>query len=518
MKKKNEHPPFVLMILDGFGLSKKTEGNAITELTAPNIFSYMNMFPSSELTAHGKAVGLADTQSGNSEAGHLNIGAGRVVRQDLLHISDSIKDGTFFKNESFHQAVDHAKKKDGAVHLIGLLTDGQSAHASPEHLYALLKYFRQKKQKKVFIHLFTDGRDAPPHGAMKFIHDLKKQMTGSEEIASITGRFYGMDRNKLWKRTEKAYNTLVLGKGKHAVSAEEAIMQAYNRGETDEYVEPTVIVHDNKPIGNIQDGDAVVFFNARSDRARQLAKALVQKSFNKMNPGAFKRKKVVKNVQFVAMSDFGPDFGEMSIAIPSPDVDYSLAKAVGEEYRQLYISETEKYAHVTFFINGGYPAPINGEKRELVSSGDHYSFTSRPQMSSRKITDSIIRHLKKDSYNMIVVNFPNADMLGHTGDVDAAKKGIRYMDMQVHRIVNEVLNKKGTVMITADHGNAEQMIYPKTGEKMTEHTTNPVPCIIISKELKGKKLKNGKLADIAPTILEILSIKKPKQMTGRSLL
>jgi len=515
------YSPTLLVILDGFGLADAgNPGNAITTETAPSIFRYMSEYPSTELVAHGIDVGLFPNQEGNSEAGHFNIGAGRVVEQDLVHVWKAIADGTFFKNEAFHQALYHVKKYDTAVHIMGLLTDSQSAHAHPEHLYAMLEYFRRQGQKKVYLHLFTDGRDSSPHAAIGFLKELRNFMKNGERIASITGRFYAMDRNKMWERTEAAYNAMVLGEGRTAASAEEAIAQAYNRGETDEYIQPTVIVQDDGGIGTIQDNDAVYFFNCRSDRARQITKAFVQHSeFREHNPEAFTRKKHPENMRFVAMTDFGPDLEGIFTAFPSPDVANGLILAVGEHKKQLYISETEKYAHVTYFINGGYADVVNGEKRELVKSTGEYSYADKPEMKVKVVVSKILAYLDKKAYDMIVVNLPNADMVGHTGNVKAAKKGVFAMDRELSRLVDGVLALGGQLLVTADHGNAEEMIDPQTEEVMTEHTINPVPCIVIGKQWKGKKIKkSGKLADVAPTMLRMMEIEKPGEMTGRSLL
>ncbi|HYE59607.1 MAG TPA: 2,3-bisphosphoglycerate-independent phosphoglycerate mutase [Candidatus Kapabacteria bacterium] len=512
--------PTVLVILDGFGLTdEKNPGNAITKETAPHLFSYMEKYPYTTLVAHGKDVGLFAGQEGNSEAGHLNIGAGRVVEQDLLRISEAIDDGTFYKNTAFLEALHHAKKYNTAVHVMGLLTNGESAHAHPDHLYSLLDFFHKEGQKKVYLHLFTDGRDSPPHSAVHHLKELRSHMNNGEEIASVMGRFYAMDRNKIWTRTERAYEAMVLGKGScTADCAENAIAQAYNRGETDEYICPTVIAKENgEPVATIKDNDVIYFFNARSDRARQITKAFVQEDFQKKNPGAFKRDRLPKNIRFVAMTDFGPDLPGIFTAFPSPDVDNALAKAIGERYRQLYISETEKYAHVTYFINGGHAEPINGEDRELISSGDVYSYAERPQMHAHELVDKILGYMKKGTYQFVCVNFPNADMVGHTGDFEAAKKAVRVLDTEVARLVEGVLSLHGQVMIVADHGNAEEMINMETGEMMTEHTKNPVPCIVIREETKGISLKSGRLADVAPTLMKLLDIPKPKDMTGKAL-
>lgn len=511
--------PVVLIILDGFGLGDlKLPGNAVTPKTAPHIFSYLKKYPSTKLKAHGRDVGLFAGQEGNSEAGHFNIGAGRVVKQDLVRISDAIKDGTFFKNESFLRAIKQVKENNGTLHIMGLLTNGQSAHACPEHLYALLELARRQKVQKIAIHLFTDGRDSSPHSAIMHLRKLKKILAPHEIIATITGRFYGMDRNKIWNRTEAFYRAVVEGKGQaQAESAEEAIAAAYNRGETDEYILPTVITKNNKPIATIKNNDAIIFFNARSDRARQITKALTQTDFNKRNPGAFKRKHVPIGLCYVAMTDFGPDLPGVLAAFPSPDVVNGLVASIDHRYRHLYISETEKYAHVTFFINGGYPAAINGEERELIHSGDVYSYADKPAMESKTVASRVVECIKKDLFDFVAVNFPNADMVGHSGDFRATCKGIKAMDKEVKRIVDAVLKRRGAVIITADHGNAEIMYNAKSGMMETEHSTSPVPFILISNHYKGLRLNTGRLADVAPTILALLDIPKPKEMTGKTL-
>ncbi len=508
-----------LIILDGFGLADESnKGNGVTSKTAPNIFGYMKKYPSTELAASGEDVGLFPGQAGNSEAGHLNIGAGRIVKQDLVLISEAIEDGTFFKNEAFKQALFHVKKYNRAVHILGLLTNNSSAHARPEHMYAMLEYFRRERQGKVFLHLFTDGRDSSPKSALTFLEELRKHLLSHEKIATIMGRFYAMDRNKIWDRTRQAYEAIVLGEGRKASSPEEAIKESYERGDTDEFIEPTVIVENGKPVGTFEDNDSVYFINARSDRARQLTKAFVQPDFQKKNPGAFKRTKFPQNTRFVAMTDFGPDLPGIFTAFPSPDVGHAMAKTIGENYRQLYISETEKYAHVTYFINGGYAQPINGEDREVIHSISIRSYAERPQMDAQELADRVISYMDKDKYNFVCMNFPNADMVGHTGNLSAVQTAVQFMDEQVKRVVDEVVGKKnGQVLITADHGNAEEMINPETGEIYTEHTTNPVPFIIIKKDTEGMKLRKGRLADVAPTLLKLMNLNKPKEMTGECL-
>ena len=512
--------PVVLIILDGFGLANiKTPGNAVTPKTAPNIFSYLKKYPSTKLKASGRDVGLFPGQEGNSEAGHFNIGAGRIVKQDIVRISEAIKDGTFYKNEAFLLAIRQAQKHNNTLHIMGLLTNDQSAHAHPGHVFALLELARRHKIKKVALHLFTDGRDSSPHSAVMHLRRLKKFLFPHEIIASLTGRFYAMDRNKIWKRTEIAYRLLTEGKGMFtANSAEEAVVAGYNRGETDEYLQPTIITRtDGRPVTTIQDDDAVIFFNARSDRARQITKALVQTEFNKYNPGAFKRHHLPRRLCFVAMSDFGPDLPNVLTAFPSPDITNGLVVSIDHHLRHLYIAETEKYAHVTYFLNGGYADAINGEDRELIPSGDVYSYADKPFMESKAVAARVVECVHKNLFDFITVNLANADMVGHSGDFLATCQGIKVMDAEVKKIVTEVLKHKGAVVITADHGNAEIMYNPKNGAIETEHSTSLVPFILISDRLKSIKLKPGRLADVAPTILTLLGISKPKEMTGEIL-
>lgn len=517
-KKQQSLSPTVLIILDGFGLaSEKNEGNAITSKTAPNIFGYMKKYPTSKLKTFGEHVGLFPGQIGNSEAGHLNIGAGRIVKQDLVCISDSIHDGTFFKNEAFKQALFHVKKYKSAVHLMGLLTDGNSAHSYPEHVYALLELCRREGIERVYLHLFTDGRDSGPHAAANFLHELRGHMLHTEKIATIMGRLYGMDRNKIWDRTEAAYEAMVLGMGHKVKSAEEALEQAYNRGETDEFITPSVVVDEKgKPVAPITDHDVVIFFNARSDRARQITKAFVQDDFNKRNPGSFKRVKVPKNIRFVALTDFGPDLERILTVFPSPDVYNTLPLALSD-FSQVYIAESEKYAHVTYFINGGYAEPVNGEDWIKIESKTVAHHDTKPEMSASEITKKVRGLMKVDKYQFYCINYANADMVGHTGNLKAAKKAISVIDTCVKEVVEVVLAKGGQVLIVADHGNAEEMKNLKTGEVDTEHNANAVPCILIRGGLKVKKMQDGVLADVAPTIIKMVGGTQPKEMTGKPL-
>lgn len=508
----------VLAIIDGFGIRKGKHASEVINIqTAPNYFSLLKKYPHSELAAHGNAVGLFKDQEGNSEAGHFNLGAGRVVKQDVLYISDAIQDGTFFKNNAFHQALHHVKKYNTAVHVMGLLSNHNSAHSCPEHLYALLDLFHKNKIKNVYLHLFTDGRDSGQHDAPTHYKALESHLHGNEKVATVMGRFYSMDRNKDWSRTKKAYEAIVLGKGCAAKNLSEALTQAYNKSETDEFICPTVINANSKPIGKMNDNDVLFFFNLRSDRTRQLTKAFVQSDFEKINPGAFKRVKVPKNTRFVAMTDFGPDLPGILTAYPSRDVKNSLVQVLCPR-KQMYIAESEKFAHITYFFNGGYAQHFCDENWVKVPSPVVDNYAETPAMSASKITDVAIKGIETGEYDFIALNFANPDMVGHTGNLVAGKKAVQAVDKEIHRLVEAALGANCQLIITADHGNVEEMINEKTGEVDTEHSTYPVPFILVKKDFIGKKLrKTGKLADVAPTILKLMNIKKPKEMTGKSL-
>lgn len=506
----------VLVIMDGWGMAGPNKGNAIHLAQPTNFIKYWNTYPHTVLQASGKSVGLPPKQVGNSEAGHMNIGAGRIAWQDAVVISRSITEGTFFKNPGFLQAVNHVKKNKSNFHLMGLLSSEQSAHADPDHILALITFLRLQKIDNVYLHLFTDGRDSPPFAAIKLLKKLKSTFLNGEVVASVIGRFYSMDRKKAWNRTEKAYNCMVLGSENTASHSDDAILHSYNKGVTDEYIEPTSMVYKNGKLkGLINDNDAVVFFNLRSDRARQLAKPFVQKEFEKM--GGFRRKKVLKNLLFVAMTDFGPDLDSIVSAFPSIDYKDTLPMVL-ENYKQLYISETEKYAHVTYFFNGGYADPVANEDRIRIDSPKVDNYAKVPEMSGYKITEKIIKVM--DKYNFICVNYPNPDMVGHTGDLVAGIKAVKYVDDFIGMLVPEVLKRNGTMFLTSDHGNADKMIDPDTDEIFTQHTYSPVPFIIIRKSHKKIKLKKngGVLGDIAPTILDLQNIKKPSLMKGKSLI
>ncbi len=517
-KKGNNNLPMILIVLDGWGITKPNKGNAITLAKTPTLDGLAKKYPYAELFAHGRYVGLPPKQDGNSESGHMNIGAGRVVKQDAVKIGHSIDDGTFFKNTAFLEAIKHAKDNKSNIHLMGMLSNGMSAHSDPDHLLAIIEMLKINGIKDVYIHFFTDGRDSPKYVALKLIGEIQKAFKNGEHVATIMGRFYAMDRKKKWERTKKAYQALVLGKGKTAISPEAAITESYNSGENDEFIEPYIIKEKGKAPINIKNNDSIIFFNLRSDRARQLAKVFVQDKFNKDNPGAFRRKKILKNIRFVAMTDFGPDLDNILTAFPSVDLRATLPMVLAP-FSQLYIAETEKYAHVTYFFNGGYAGKVNGEKYTMVPSPDVRSYDKTPVMSSGKLAKTILNNLAKHKYDFTMLNLAAPDMIAHTGNLEAGVVCCEGIDQYLAKIVKVYLKAKGTVIITSDHGNIEEMINMKTGEIDTEHSSYPVPFIVVSDSLRNEKLiLKGKLADIAPTILDILNINKPREMTGGSLL
>ena len=513
-------PPLVLVILDGWGIAPPSPANAITNANTPAMNRLWREYPHTLLHAHGEHVGLPRGQVGNSEAGHMNIGAGRVVVQDSVYISESIDDGTFFKNPAFLEAIQHAKNHNGRVHLMGILSGSQCPHMSPDHLIALSRLL-QKHKARMILHFFTDGRDSHPRYARDAWKHVCDTIKGSAlSVATVAGRLY-LDRKKSWDRTEEIYNALVAGEAKYTErSFEDAITSAYARGETDEFISPTIIRNENTDAKDIiGDNDSIIFYNLRSDRARQLTKPFVQDTFEEANQGSFTRRKVLRNIKFVAMTDFGPDLGEVLTAYPSRDVRGTIPIALREDFRQVYIAETEKYAHVTYFFNGGYREPIAGEHRILVKSKDARSYDEVPEMSSREITSLVLELLKQGWYNFFCLNFANADMLGHTGNIIAARAGCEAVDRAIRQIFALVLKNQGTLVITSDHGNAENI----GGDPVnTMHETSPVPFIIAGEKkisLRGEKSGEvgGKLGDIAPTILNIIGLEKPSEMTGENL-
>ncbi|MFA4871952.1 MAG: 2,3-bisphosphoglycerate-independent phosphoglycerate mutase [Patescibacteria group bacterium] len=514
----------ILLILDGWGLGKDDASNAIYLAKTPTIDSLYKKYSWTKLCASGKCVGLPPEQVGNSEAGHLNLGAGRIIEQDVVKISKQINTGEFFKNPAFLAAIHHAKKHKSNIHLMGLLSNGQSPHSDPDHLLALLTLLRNKKVKNIYLHLFTDGRDSPPRSALKSVEALERFLRPNEIISTIIGRFYAMDRKKAWARTIMAYDAMISGTGHKTKSPQEGITRAYNAGITDEFIEPIVMYRRGKMTPRIKDDDSIIFFNLRSDRARQMAKPFVQNDFEEMNPnsprfgeaGAPRRKAVLPRLTFVAMTDFGPDLDNILTAYPSEDVKETLPVLLKDK-KQIYIAESEKYAHVTFFFNGGYANPVANEKRINIPSPNVRSYAETPAMSTAKITQKIISCLNK--FDFICANFACPDMIGHTGDLKAGIKAAEAVDKYVKKVVQAAAKKEATLIITADHGNLEYMLNLETREIITEHTTNPVPFILIHKGLRHKRLKgDGSLGNVAPTILKLFGLKKSGLMSKDSLI
>ncbi|SMC23948.1 phosphoglycerate mutase [Clostridium acidisoli DSM 12555] len=500
--------PVMLMILDGFGLTDKAEGNAVKAANKPNIDDIFTHYYSTTLGASGLSVGLPDGQMGNSEVGHLNIGAGRVVYQSLTRITKSIKDGDFFENPALTDAVKNAKENNSALHLMGLLSPG-GVHSHTEHLKGLLKLAKTSGLNEVYVHAFLDGRDVPPASAKDFIEDIEKYMAeiGVGKIATVSGRYYAMDRDNRWERVKLAYDAIVLGQGETAGSAIEAVDKSYDTGKTDEFVLPTVI----EKGANIKNKDSVIFFNFRPDRAREITRAINDKEFD-----GFKRETL--DLKFVTMTEYDSTLKGVEVAFKAESLSNTLGEYVSKlGKKQLRIAETEKYAHVTFFFNGGVEAANKNEDRALISSPKVATYDLKPEMSAYEVTDELLKRLDTDEYDMVILNFANPDMVGHTGIFEAAKAAIEAVDVCLGKVVDKILEKDGTVFITADHGNAEQMVDYTTGKPMTAHTTGPVPFVYVSKE--SKELRDGGvLADIAPTMLQVMGLEIPAEMTGKSLI
>jgi 2,3-bisphosphoglycerate-independent phosphoglycerate mutase len=506
--------PLALIIIDGWGYSPQREGNAIALAATPYYDQLCEEYPQTLLEASGTRVGLPSGVMGNSEVGHLNIGAGRVIRMDVSRVDHDIATGEFFHNEVLLSALDGVKNPGKALHMMGLISDGQ-VHSSQKHLYALLRLAKQRGLERVFVHCFLDGRDTPPSSAAHYVEALQKQIeeTGRGQIASLCGRYYAMDRDKRWERTQRAYELLVNGKGERATDPVAAILRSYERGITDEFLEPTVIVGANgEPVATLQDGDAVIFFNFRPDRARQLTRALAVQGFNEFG---------VPNrpaIEFVCFTVYDRTF-PLSVAFPPHDHKNVLAevweKICIDNYR---LAETEKYAHVTYFFNGGVEKEHACERRLLVPSPKIATYDLQPEMSAFKVTDKVLRGIEEGGTDVFIVNFANPDMVGHTGKLDQTIEACQYVDTCLGWITKGIRHARGITIITADHGNAEQMIDPKSGGPHTAHTTNPVPLHLIDEASRGLKLREGgALEDVAPTILGLLGNEKPGEMTGRDL-
>jgi 2,3-bisphosphoglycerate-independent phosphoglycerate mutase len=504
--------PVMLMILDGFGLSNNVDGNAVLAANKPNYDRLTEKYPHAKLSASGLDVGLPEGQMGNSEVGHLNIGAGRIIYQELTRITKEIKEGNFFKNPAFTNAIDKAIEANSSIHLLGLLSDG-GVHSHIDHLKALIKLAKDKGAKNVYVHAFLDGRDVQPGSALQYISELEEYMSevGVGKIATVSGRYYAMDRDKRWERVELAYNAMVLSKGEENTSAIAAVNSAYHDNKTDEFVLPTVIMENNKPVASIKNNDSVIFFNFRPDRAREITRALNDKVFD-----GFKRETLSLN--YVSFTQYDISIENVDVAYTSEDYTNTLGEYVSKMgKKQLRIAETEKYAHVTFFFNGGVEAPNANEDRALISSPKVATYDLKPEMSAYEVTEELLKRLDSDEYDMIILNYANPDMVGHTGVFEAAKKAIETVDECLGKVVNKMLEKDGTVFITADHGNSEQMIDFSSGKPMTAHTSNLVPFTYVSNQGKGLK-DSGILADIAPTMLEVMGLDVPNEMTGKSLI
>ncbi len=503
--------PYALIIMDGFGINERHEGNAIYSAKTPNLDKYMKECPNSVVHASGMDVGLPEGQMGNSEVGHTNIGAGRIVYQELTRITKSINDGDFFENPALCAAMENCKNNGKALHLLGLLSDG-GVHSHNTHLYGLLEMAKKNGIENVHVHAFLDGRDVPPSSAADFAEELvgKIREIGVGDIASVMGRYYAMDRDNRWERVEKAYNAMVLGEGNRAESAVTAIKASYNEGVTDEFVIPTVIEKDGEPLGKISEGDSVVFFNFRPDRAREITRTIVDPEFEGFGREYF-------DTCYVCMTQYDASMPNVDVAFKPESLSNTFGEYISKKgLRQLRIAETEKYAHVTFFFNGGVEAVYDGEDRVLVNSPKVATYDLQPEMSAPEVTEKVVERIKSGEYDVIVLNFANCDMVGHTGVFDAAVAAVETVDACVGKTVDALLEMGGVALITADHGNADQMLDYDTNGAFTAHTTNVVPLILIGED--GKKLKNGRLADLAPTMLDLMGIEKPDEMTGESLI
>lgn len=501
--------PIALLIMDGYGLSERVEGNAIKAAKTPRLDSFFADYPNTVLYASGLAVGLPDGQMGNSEVGHTNIGAGRVVYQMLVKISKDIDDGVFFSNKALLGAMENCKKHDSALHLFGLLSDG-GVHSHIKHLIGLVDMARKNDVKKVYIHAFLDGRDVSPTSGVDFMKTLVGELDriGLGKVATVCGRYYAMDRDFAWDRVEKAYNAMVCGEGVSASDPVAAIKASYADGVTDEFMLPTAI----DPEGMIGENDSIISFNFRPDRARQITRTFADPAFD-----GFERKKGYFKNHFVCMTQYDALMPNVSVAYPPEELKMTFGEYISKKgLTQLRIAETQKYAHVTFFFNGGEEKQFDGEERVLIQSPDVPTFDLKPEMSAYEVADAVIKEIDKDTLDVIILNFANCDMVGHTGIFDAAVKAVEAVDTCVGKVVDKILEKNGKVLITADHGNAECLIDPETGGVFTAHTTNPVPLIVIGEG--NVKLKHGKLGDLAPTMLDMMGLDKPEEMTGESLI
>lgn len=505
----------MLLIRDGWGWREEKEGNAIAAAKTPVHEKLYETYPWILMGASGRNVGLPAGIMGNSEVGHLNLGAGRIVKQEQTVITEAIEDGSFFENEAFLAALDNVKQNSSALHLMGLCSDGL-VHSDLNHLYALLELAKQRGVQKVFIHGLLDGRDTLPKSSLKYIAQVEENCSriGTGRIASVAGRYYTMDRDTRWDRVKKGYDALVYARGETAGSAKEAVENAYARGETDEFVLPTVILENGGPVAAVSSKDSFVFYNFRADRARQITKAFTLRDFN-----GWKREEFIKP-HFVQMTEYEDDI-PAPVAFPPHPIENNLGTLVSRAgMRQLRIAETEKYAHVTFFFSSGEEQPYEGEDRKLIPSPKIATYDLQPEMSAYLVTDEVLKRIEIGGYDLIVLNFANPDMVGHTGVFQAAVKAVEIIDGCVGRVIDAVLAEGGTVLVTADHGNCELMIDPGSGGPHTAHTTSPVHLVMVNDGLRDAKLldEGARLADVAPTLMHFLGLEVPPEMTGRNLL
>jgi 2,3-bisphosphoglycerate-independent phosphoglycerate mutase len=520
--------PVILIILDGFGITQPYSGNAVALADKPVLDELIAEYPSMTLSASGEAVGLPWGESGNSEVGHINLGLGRIVYQDLPRINKAISDGSFYKNKALFNAISHAKANKSKLHLMGLVSSG-GVHSTVEHLEALLALAKENKVEDVFVHCFLDGRDTLFNSGINYIKELMRYMAEYNigHIASISGRFYAMDRDNRWERIEKAYMAMVHGRGNSSDDPISAVEESYRKKIYDEEFIPTFIAKNQKPIGLIGDNDAVVFFNYRPDRAREITKVFVLPGFEKFN-----REKQLKNLLFVCFTEYEKSL-PVEVAFAYEPIKNTLGEIISSAgLKQLRISETEKYAHVTYFFNGGRESKSEGEDHILVPSPQVVSYDLKPEMSAYAVTDIILKSISEDKYDFILINYANPDMVAHTGNLDATIKAVQYVDECLGKVIKAVLAKKAVALITADHGNSESMINLQTGQVLKEHTANPVPFVIVGERYQGMNFgwqdspgndlslvqPQGILSDVAPTVLKILNINKPSEMTGRSLI
>ena len=506
--------PTVLMILDGYGLNDRVEGNAIKQANTPVMDKLMAEYPYVKGLASGMAVGLPEGQMGNSEVGHLNMGAGRIVYQELTRITKEIQDGDFFKNEALLHAVKNAKENGSALHLFGLLSDG-GVHSHITHLFGLLELAKKEGLEKVYVHCFLDGRDTPPQSGKGYVQELTDKLAelGVGKIATVMGRYYAMDRDNRWDRVERAYNAITKGLGVSAESGVAAVQNSYNNGKNDEFVEPAVVMENGKPVATVQDGDSVIFFNFRPDRAREITRAFCCDDFD-----GFAREKRIQTT-YVCFTDYDETIPNKEVAFHKVAITNTFGEFLAAHgLKQARIAETEKYAHVTFFFNGGVEEPNEGEDRILVKSPKVATYDLKPEMSAPEVCEKLVEAIKSQKYDVIIINFANPDMVGHTGVQKAAIQAIEVVDGCVGKAVDAIKEVNGQLFICADHGNAEQLIDYETGAPFTAHTTNPVPFILVNADPSYTLREGGCLADIAPTLIELMGMEQPKEMTGKSLL